>query len=87
MSVDSIVTQVVAAIAVIIGLSYLVGKLLRRLGQPEVVGQLFVGIGLDPSLWAFFERHFACTLPGEDRTLPERNIAGRARSLPVRYRL
>ena len=54
MSVDSIVTQVVAAIAVIIGLSYLVGKLLRRLGQPEVVGQLFVGIGLGPSLLGHF---------------------------------
>jgi Kef-type K+ transport system membrane component KefB len=53
-SVDSIVTQVVAAIAVIIGLSYLVGKLLRRLGQPEVVGQLFVGIGLGPSLLGHF---------------------------------
>lgn len=50
MNVDSIVTQVVAAIAVIIALSYLVGKLFRRLGQPEVVGQLFAGIALGPSL-------------------------------------
>ena len=54
MNVDSIVTEVVAAIAVIIALSYLIGKLFRRLGQPEVVGQLFVGIALGPSLLGHF---------------------------------
>src|ERR1022692_607320 len=37
--------------------------------------------------WACFERYFPCALPGEDCTLPERHLAGRARSLPVRYRV
>lgn len=47
---DSIVTHVTAAVALIIALSYAVGQLCRRIRQPEVVGQLFVGIALGPSL-------------------------------------
>jgi Kef-type K+ transport system membrane component KefB len=54
-SIDSTVTHVIAAVAVILGLSYVAGQLFRRLGQPEVIGQLFAGIVLGPSL---LERFF-----------------------------
>jgi len=49
-SLDSIVTHVAAAMGAVIALSYVVGQLFRRMGQPEVIGQLFVGIALGPSL-------------------------------------
>jgi Kef-type K+ transport system membrane component KefB len=61
-NVDSIVTQVVAAIAIAIGLSYAVGKLFRRMRQPEVIGQLFVGIALGPSLLGRFSSSVTHTL-------------------------
>ena len=54
MSIDSATTHVVLAIAVIIGLCYAVGQLFRRLGQPEVIGQLLVAIALGPSLLGRF---------------------------------
>lgn len=50
MGVDALLTQVIAAIAVITGTSYVVGLLFRRLRQPEVIGQLLAGIALGPSV-------------------------------------
>ncbi|MFE1902466.1 cation:proton antiporter [Streptomyces gardneri] len=50
MSSDSVVTHVVAALAVVIAASSALGAAARRLGQPPVVGQLFAGIALGPSL-------------------------------------
>ncbi|WP_063738318.1 cation:proton antiporter [Streptomyces wedmorensis] len=50
MSSESVVTHVVAALAVVIAASYALGALARKLGQPPVVGQLFAGIALGPSL-------------------------------------
>ncbi|MEX0170894.1 cation:proton antiporter [Streptomyces sp. LMG1-1-1.1] len=50
MSSESVVSHVVAALAVVIAASYALGALARRLGQPTVVGQLFAGIALGPSL-------------------------------------
>ena len=50
MRADSIVTHVTAAVALIIALSYVVGQVCRRMRQPEVIGQLFAGIALGPSL-------------------------------------
>ncbi len=50
MSAESIVTHVTAAVALIIALSYAAGQVCRRIRQPEVVGQLFAGIALGPSL-------------------------------------
>ncbi|MFD8013355.1 cation:proton antiporter [Streptomyces sp. NPDC058955] len=47
---DSVVTHVVAALAVVIAASHAAGALARRLGQPPVIGQLFAGIALGPSL-------------------------------------
>jgi Kef-type K+ transport system membrane component KefB len=55
MSVDSIVTHVAAAAALVIALSYAVGQICRRIRQPEVVAQLFVGIALGPSLLGRFD--------------------------------
>jgi Kef-type K+ transport system membrane component KefB len=53
-NIDSTVTHVLAAVSVIIGLSYLVGQLFRRIRQPEVIGQLLTGIALGPSLLGRF---------------------------------
>ncbi|MFG2632814.1 cation:proton antiporter [Streptomyces sp. NPDC048362] len=50
MGTDSIVTHVAAALTVVIAVSYALGSVARRLGQPPVVGELFAGIALGPSL-------------------------------------
>ena len=50
MNTDAIVTHVMAAIAVVITAAYIVGILFRKLRQPEVIGQLFAGVVLGPSL-------------------------------------
>ncbi|MFE6228028.1 cation:proton antiporter [Microtetraspora glauca] len=50
MSTDSVVAHVVAALAVVIAASHAAGALARRCGQPPVIGQLFAGIALGPSL-------------------------------------
>ncbi|GAA3275706.1 cation:proton antiporter [Dactylosporangium vinaceum] len=47
---EAIVVRVVLAVAVITALSYLLGVIARRIGQPAVVGQLFAGILLGPSV-------------------------------------
>ncbi|MFF2776519.1 cation:proton antiporter [Streptomyces sp. NPDC058052] len=47
---DSVVTHVVAALAVVIAASHAAGAVARKLGQPPVIGQLFAGIALGPSL-------------------------------------
>ena len=44
------VTHVIAAIAVVIVADYAIGILFRKIRQPEVIGQLFAGIALGPSL-------------------------------------
>lgn len=62
MNIDLIVTHVVAAIAVILGLSYVFGQLFRRMRQPEVIGQLFVGIALGPSLLGHFSPRLEHTI-------------------------
>jgi Kef-type K+ transport system membrane component KefB len=49
-SIDSVVTHVAAAVAVVVFLAYVVARLFQRMGQPEVIGQLFAGIALGPSL-------------------------------------
>ncbi|MFG2952142.1 cation:proton antiporter [Streptomyces sp. NPDC048291] len=50
MSIDSTVTHVVAALAVVIAASSALGAAARKLRQPSVIGQLFAGIALGPSL-------------------------------------
>lgn len=50
MTTELIAVRVVLAIGLIIALSHLLGWLARRLGQPAVIGHLFAGIALGPSL-------------------------------------
>ena len=50
MSVDALIPHVIASIAIIIGISYLAGAAMRRLGQPAVIGQILAGILLGPSI-------------------------------------
>lgn len=50
MSADATVMRVMGAIAVIIIAAYVVGAVFRKFRQPEVIGQLFAGIMLGPSL-------------------------------------
>ena len=54
MGIYSTITHVVAAVAVVVALSYTAGQICRRIWQPEVVGQLFAGIVLGPSLLGRF---------------------------------
>ena len=50
MTTEELVAAVVADSALIIGLGFVLGKVARRLGQPEVVGQIIAGIALGPSV-------------------------------------
>ncbi|NUU22120.1 MAG: cation:proton antiporter [Streptomycetaceae bacterium] len=50
MSTDQLVTHVLAGTAVVVLLAHLLGALATRLGQPEVIGEIFAGIALGPSL-------------------------------------
>lgn len=50
MSADVTFEHVIAAMAVIISVSYAVGLLFRQIHQPEVIGQLLAGIVLGPSV-------------------------------------
>ncbi|MFI6019422.1 cation:proton antiporter [Streptomyces sp. NPDC051287] len=50
MSTDSLVTHVIAALALVITASWVFGTAARRLRQPPVVGQLLAGVALGPSL-------------------------------------
>ncbi|MFJ2162738.1 cation:proton antiporter [Streptomyces sp. NPDC087856] len=50
MDTDSLVTHVLAALALVITASWALGALARRLRQPPVIGQLLAGIALGPSL-------------------------------------
>ncbi|MFF0967861.1 cation:proton antiporter [Streptomyces sp. NPDC003703] len=50
MSTDSMVTHVVAALAVVITAAQLLGAAARKLRQPAVIGQLLAGVALGPSL-------------------------------------
>jgi Kef-type K+ transport system membrane component KefB len=50
MSSDAVTALVIADIALVLGLSSMLGALVRRWGQPPVIGQLLTGIALGPSL-------------------------------------
>lgn len=62
MSQDEITAFVIADIALVVGLSSLVSQLLRRLGQPAVIGQILTGIALGPSLLGRFPGHLSSRL-------------------------
>ena len=62
MGTDAIVTHLMAGIAVIMLLGFVFGAAARRLGQPEVVGQIFAGIALGPSLLGRLPGHLTDVL-------------------------
>lgn len=62
MSIDALVTHVVASTAIILGLGFLFGAALRRLRQPEVIGQIFAGIALGPSILGQLPGHLETIL-------------------------
>jgi Kef-type K+ transport system membrane component KefB len=49
-SLEEIAALVVLDIAVIVAVARLMGRLCRRIGQPAVVGEIFAGVALGPSL-------------------------------------
>lgn len=62
MGTDVIMTHLVVGIAVILLLAFLFGAAARRLGQPAVVGQIFAGIALGPSILGHLPGHLTDTL-------------------------
>ncbi|MDR3082736.1 MAG: cation:proton antiporter, partial [Streptomyces sp.] len=66
MSTESTVTHVIAALAVVIMASHLLGAAARRLGQPSVIGQLCAGVALGPSLLGLAPGHlYEKLFPGQ----------------------
>ena len=49
-SLEEIAALVVLDIAVIVIVARLMGRLCQRIGQPAVVGEIFAGVALGPSL-------------------------------------
>ncbi len=47
---ELIIATVLADVAIVLVVGYLFGRLLRRLGQPVVIGEILAGIALGPSL-------------------------------------
>ncbi|MFM8584713.1 MAG: cation:proton antiporter, partial [Planctomycetaceae bacterium] len=50
MSTSHLLVHVLATLATVLISGQLLGRLCRRLGQPEVIGQVLAGIALGPSL-------------------------------------
>ncbi len=49
-------TRTILALAIVFALAYLVGRLFKKMGQPEVIGEILVGILLGPSLLGGFSK-------------------------------
>lgn len=47
---DSVLTSTLIAVAVILGLTAVGGMLARRIGQPAVLGEIFTGVALGPTV-------------------------------------
>ena len=73
MNLDTITATVTADIAVIMGLSSLLGAAARKIGQPAVVGQIITGIILGPSLLGHLPGHLMTRLLPAD-VLPYLNV-------------
>lgn len=50
MNLDILTADVIGDVAIVLGVSSLLGAVARRCGQPTVIGQIIVGILLGPSL-------------------------------------
>jgi Kef-type K+ transport system membrane component KefB len=62
LSADLILTHVVGAVAIIVGMAYLFGMAARRLGQPQIIGQILAGIALGPSVLGHISGHLSTVL-------------------------
>jgi Kef-type K+ transport system membrane component KefB len=62
MNLDAVTADVIGDIAVVLGASWLLGALARRIGQPVVVGQIIAGILLGPSLLGRLPGHLMSRL-------------------------
>lgn len=62
MTTDAITAYVIGDIALILGLSAVLERLLRRLGQPAVIAQIFLGILLGPVILGQFPGHLVSRL-------------------------
>src|ERR1700677_280869 len=62
MNLDILTADVIGDIAIVIGVSSLLGAVARRLGQPTVVGQIVAGIALGPSLLGRLPGHLTTRL-------------------------
>jgi len=76
-SMDALIPHVIASIAIIIGISYLAGAGMHRLGQPAVIGQILAGIVLGPSILG--------RLPGDPEAIliPQQTVARDSKGNPV----
>lgn len=62
MSADLILTHVVGAVGIIVVMAYLLGTASRKVGQPEIIGQILAGIALGPSVLGHLLGHISTTL-------------------------
>jgi Kef-type K+ transport system membrane component KefB len=75
MSTSHLLVHVLATLATVLIVGQLLGRLCRRLGQPEVIGQVLAGIALGPSLLGgIFPEALAWLIPGEAAD-PTRRVA------------
>jgi hypothetical protein len=75
---DNALLHLLLALLVVVAFAQLVGQLFRRIGQPPVVGEMFAGIILGPSLLgrfapdlsaAFRWRRASAACPGAPRSV------------------
>ena len=62
MSLDDVTAIVIGDVAVVLGLSSLLGAVARRFGQPAVIGQLLAGVLLGPSFLGRLPGHLTSHL-------------------------
>ena len=62
MNLDIVTADVIGDVALVLGVSWLLGALARRIGQPTVVGQIIAGIFLGPSLLGRLPGHLTSHL-------------------------
>ena len=80
-SIETVLLTVTLQLIVIVAAARIFGRLLQRLGQPKVCGEMAAGLILGPSLLGglfpgVFAKIFDLTAPALRRTLPGRSQTG-----------
>jgi Kef-type K+ transport system membrane component KefB len=83
-SVEQLVTHVVAGAAIVVALSHLLRHVARKFGQPEVIGQIFAGIALGPSLLGHLPGRITETLFPE-KVLPYLAVVAQVALVPFLF--